>query len=48
MSDDVIEKLTRERDQYAQALSELSERFDEKVEELFVRQLSDVPHRVWI
>jgi len=39
---DDLQRLSRERDRYAQAVSELNERFDEKVEELsLVRQLSD-------
>ncbi|MEE2756116.1 MAG: sigma-54-dependent Fis family transcriptional regulator [Myxococcota bacterium] len=37
-----LDRLRQERDQYARSVSELSEKFDEKVEELsFVRQLGD-------
>ena len=43
MSDETeYERLVRERDRYAQIVAELTERFDEKVEELsLVRQVGD-------
>ena len=40
--DDPVERLKLQRDQYARSVSELTARFDEKIEELsFVRQLGD-------
>ena len=40
--DDRVERLKLQRDQYARSVSELTARFDEKIEELsFVRQLGD-------
>ncbi|MCA9537578.1 MAG: sigma 54-interacting transcriptional regulator [Myxococcales bacterium] len=42
IDDEALARLRRERDQYARSVSELTERFDEKVEELsLVRQVGD-------